>query len=616
MSTLTMQDIANLAKVSRPAVTQWRNRPRVHGESIPFPAPVDTIGGVEHFRANEIVDWLARTGRGNGGADAALDAPAFAVPADIAIEDVVTLLAWHAMTGRESEGTSLSDRITAAVEVDVDDRILLREIRALDATPDLLAFTDQLVDASFGAEDALTRLERGRLGRARGARDVTPDGVATLRAVLDAALGHLDGDGVGLHAVGDAALALALCDSGWMLSTPGDDAGRAIRRRAAIREIDIDDDRRSHSVVVASLLGLDCGPALDVLDELVLDLSDGQIALIVGPGSVLADSLRGDAQSKRAGSIGVRNLVAALRLPRGLWREAHRQNIAVWICKGRSAPEMVHLGDIDRLADADLGDLTADIAGALAETARRSYRFTRRVLPADVAVASTVVPRGISAPVEHGTDSGDHIDRVHRATLRTSLPQEPLDVLVTPSRAGFILNRRSLGEMSERKELRVFRRSRIEVEHADPMGTVAVLPDAGIKLDPIDAERHYPRVVRTEVGDVVFVEKPTPRAWVDEEGGALVASPARILRLGASAVVGPNLIAAVINAIAPHGSEWRTWRIPIPNAQEAGRLEAALSAVADYEGGLRVRASAARELGAALIAGVATGALSIQSSDT
>ncbi|MBY6700954.1 hypothetical protein HQ309_00310 [Rhodococcus sp. BP-283] len=528
----------------------------------------------------------------------------------------MTLLAWRATTGLELQGTTLSDRIDAAVEVDGGDRFLLTEIRALDESLDLIEFTDQLMDASFGPADALARLEIGRLGRDRGVRDLSEDGIEAIRAIVDAAVAHRGGDKVRLLGKGDPSLALALCAMDGTLTTDGDEVGRAVRRRAAIRGIDVDDDRRAPAVCVASVLGLEEAPALDLLDEVVLDLSDGEIAVIVGSSRVLADGLRGAAREKRAGTIKVGTLVAALRLPRGLWREAHRQNVAVWVCRGGSKPKRVHLGDIDRMSDSDLGDLTADVAAALTETAHRSYRFTRHVSAADIVVSSVVVPRGISAVVERGVNANDQIDRVHRATLRTSVAQEALDVLVVPSRAGFVMNRRSLGEMEERKELRVLPRSRIDPGAAHPTGTVAVLPDWEIAFDPIDAERLYPRAERTEVGDVVFTETPAPRAWVDEMGGALVASPARILRLGPGAAVGPRLVAGVINAMAAQGSEWRSWRIPIPDVREAGRLEAALTEIARYEAALRERATAARDLGAALIEGVATGALSIESPDS
>ena len=75
---------------------------------------------------------------------------------------------------------------------------------------------------------------------------------------------------------------------------------------------------------------------------------------------------------------------------------------------------------------------------------------------------------------------------------------------------------------------------------------------------------------------MIFVEKPRPRAWVDTVGGAMVASPARIIRLRATAEFGPMVLATVINEMASAGSEWQTWNVPVMLRDEAEQLEAAL----------------------------------------
>ncbi len=131
------------------------------------------------------------------------------------------------------------------------------------------------------------------------------------------------------------------------------------------------------------------------------------------------------------------------------------------------------------------------------------------------------------------------------------------------------------------------------------------------RFDPVDAERRYPRSLRTNPGDVVFVEHPRPQAWVDVRGGSMVASPARILRLEATAEIGPRLLAAAINRLPAVPSEWQSWAVPVMAAVEAQRLEAALAEVDAFEGELRRRVSAAKDLTTALIDGVAAGALTL-----
>ncbi|KZS62218.1 hypothetical protein [Mycobacterium ostraviense] len=137
-----------------------------------------------------------------------------------------------------------------------------------------------------------------------------------------------------------------------------------------------------------------------------------------------------------------------------------------------------------------------------------------------------------------------------------------------------------------------------------------------ITLDPFYAARKYPRAVRTEPDDVIFIEKPRPRAWVDPVGGAMVACPARIIRLRDSAEIGPTVLATVINEMSSAGSEWKTWTVPAMRHDEAARLEEALTRADEFEREARRRADAARDLKTALIEGVAAGALTLDAYPT
>ena len=205
------------------------------------------VAGVAQYARSDVVDWLGRTGRGNN-LDFSDDAPALAVPDGAVLEDVVTLLCWHVVTGEELAGTTLEQRVRLAAERDPDDTLLLREIRDLRPSTAVLEYVDDLVEASFGASDALARVETGRLKRALAARDLTPEAVELLRCVTRACVGHLDHDGAALRTDG-MPLTLEVA-SGSDLYVAGDD--RAIRRRAAIRGIPVGDadcaDKR-HSLI-------------------------------------------------------------------------------------------------------------------------------------------------------------------------------------------------------------------------------------------------------------------------------------------------------------------------------------------------------------------------------
>jgi hypothetical protein len=144
---LTLQDVADLARVRRPVVSVWRRRRRARGEDAPFPVAVERAGGVERFDREEVVAWLERTGRGNN-PEHGLDAPALSVPDDVELDDVVTLLTWHVLTGEELTGSSQAAREEAAALVDPADALLLREIRRLRPSTAALRFVDDLVEAS------------------------------------------------------------------------------------------------------------------------------------------------------------------------------------------------------------------------------------------------------------------------------------------------------------------------------------------------------------------------------------------------------------------------------------------------------------------------------------
>lgn len=622
MGTMTMQDVADLASVSRQAVSMWRKRPVVRGVPMPFPAPREVIDGVEHFDHADIVEWLAKTGRGNKpSADADLDAPAVAVPDSLTLEDAVTLLCWHAVTLRSLVDTSAQERLSLAQRSDPDDSFMLRELRALRPTRAALAYIDALVDASFGPGDALNRLENGRLHRRRHDRGLTDEALAILGSIVDAAVTYLGTDDVVICGRGDPTPALAVSERVGRLAVGESDADRAAFRRAWIRGIGIADDSPRPEVIVVSVIGMDDHAALDLADLVTMDLAPDDVAVVIGRAGLLVDRLADKAlRDKRNATLRVGNAVAALRLPRGLWREAHRQNLGAWLCRGHVDRERVAVGDLERINDSELRDLHDDIAGALAGSGRRAYRFLHPLPAGQVRGAGAVVPRGVTPVRVRHTDARDYLGRVHAASLVTTRPVAILDVLTTESIVGIQFPRRSLGELADQEKIEVLRRSRISAEHASSAGTVRVLPEDEFRLDPLDAQRHYPAARRTRPGDVVFVEQPQPRAWVDTEGGALVAHPAYILRRLAPTTeeralnelyAGPYLIAAVINRCVGAAREWRMWNVPVLAPKEAAQLDAELARIVEYERELDRRRTAAADLAVALIDGIADGAVSL-----
>ena len=617
--TLNMKDVADLARVQRSTVSMWRRRPIAGGQLLPFPAPVGTTNGVEQFSRAEILNWLERSGRGNN-REHRLDAPALSSPSEMSLEDLVILLCLQVHTGQELTETTATERESAARESDPRDTFMLREVTAAKTTKDALRFIDDLVEASYGAGEALERLEKGRLGRAIGTRDLTSDAVDLVRTVAKACGTYIDPEGVALvHADGSTTLTLALAGDFAHLVMPGDDAEqRALRRRAAICGIETSLDAISPHVLIVSVVGREPDGALEAIDDIVVDLGEGDIAVVLGPASIMCDELRGDQERKRAQTLRPGSLVLALRLPRGMWREAHRQALGLWICVGRTSTSRPLVADLAAFTpqELDASDLAADVAGALAHDSARAFRYAR---PRDLQLilsARAVVPRGVRALQLGTTDVAPHLDRIHAATLVTAEAVPSFDILAAAAPGSMVLRRRSMGEMKDLQQVQIRRGSRIDPGHTNPVGSVAVLSAVGdteeIRLDPFDAPKLYPRAARTEPGDVVFVEKPRPIARVDDRGGSLVASPSRILRLSPTAGIGPHAAAAIINQLPDDANEWQAWSVPLLDAAAANQLEDALIAAADYEASVRSRLDAVHDLITAMIDGVAAGAVTLK----
>lgn len=619
--TLTLQDIADLARVRRSVVTMWRKRPTVRGERIPFPPPAHISNGVEHFDRNAIVDWLRRTGRGNN-AEVDLDAPALSAPNDVDLEDLVTLLCLASTTGAELAETTPDQRQELAETVDHGDGFLLSEVNAQAPSRPTLAYVDDLVEASFGPAEALERLENGRPGRANATRDLTTDAVDLVRHIVQSCALHLDTEGVALvhSGAGDSTrLTFNLATDFRHLVVSGDaPQHRALRRRAAIRGIPVTAEPSSPQVHVLSTVGLASAAVLDRIDDLLLELPPSDLAVILGPAAVLCDNLRGKEEQDRAQTLRPGSLAVALRLPRGLWREAHRQALGLWVCTGDSARQRPLVADLAAVTKAELNldDLTADVTAALAYAGSRAYGYLRlHNLTRILSSRFPIVPHGIRAPRLATRDATEHLRRINAATLVTSEPLSTFDILAEAAPGSMLLRRQSLGELRELKWVAVKRGSRIDPAHADRTGSVRVLSakEGGelFLLDPFDAAKLYPRAARTEPGDVVFAEHPRPAAVVDDVGGSLVASPSRLLRIEPDTGFGPHATAALINLLPNEAGEWRTWNVPIVDAEFVGPLEDAVIAAAEHEARLRHHLAATNELVSAMIDGVAAGAVKL-----
>ncbi|WP_054816422.1 hypothetical protein [Nocardia arizonensis] len=624
--TLTLRDIADLAQVKRSVVSMWRNRPAVRGEHIPFPRPVDEVGGIARFARADVVDYLERTGRGNN-AEHRVDAAAAGAPDGTPLEDLVTLLCLRQLTG-DLEQLSADECVAAAREFDPDDELLAGEVAALDNTRQARSFIDGLVASSYGGVDALVKLESSRAGRELAARDLDPAAVALLRTIVNTCRLELDPEGAQLVSAGDApSVVLALSDSDPDIEVHalGDaPAARALRRRMVIREQE-QASGCGPRVRLLSVVGENPPRALEEVDNVLIDLGHGEIAVVLGAAAALCDAIpRAGARSnnlegKRAETLRLGGLAVALKLPRGLWKEAHRQALGVWVYCGGAHIDLPVVADLGTVLPADLDHdaLAADLASAIgdhADRAARAYRYGRVVKLGDILAGHAVVPPGTTAVRVRAPEAVDDLHRIYAATLLTSAPDPGFDVVARAGAGSLEVRQRPLGELAERKLVRMRTGNKIDRSHHDPHGTVRVLSadgrTDGFVLDPLNAHSRYPRATRTEPGDVVFCEHP-PRALVDDTGGNLVLSPSRILRLSPDAGIGPRALAALINELPAHRADWKSWNVPRLGEDESARLEAVLARAAGYSARLRARQDAVGELCRALIEGIGAGTVSL-----
>ena len=606
---VTMSEIARLANVKRQAVTNWRSRPA----STPFPSPVKVVDGVERFDRDEVLDWLESTGRGRN-REARLDAPAVVTPENLDLARAVVLLTLRAKVAQDIGPLSAEQRIALAEQVDPADIYLLAEVRELAEDNHLAAYVDGLLSAAYGPSDAIARLYDTR--PAQGSRGLAPDLITLLQSMADACRTYLGPDGVAVELRLEPRARQVAAGFQSVDGTAGTD--RAMLRHLALDGLAVE-EAAGPRVRVVSVVGRDESEALDLADEAALELEDGQAAVVVGPATALCDRLVGDLYDARRKTLEMGALAAAFKLPRGLWREAHRQNLGLWILRGGAPATGVLVTDLSG-REVDPRELADDVLGALEQTGARAYRYGRVVPYNDVWTRDTVVLPGIGAALSTSTGASSVHDRVVEATLVTREQIAGLDVPVVGQSGTTRLVPRSLGELVDAGAIKIQSGSRISPEHLDPDGSVRVLsadPSAPQgRIDALVAADHYSHAARTELGDVVFTASPIPRAIVDEEGGSRIASPSRILRVDSlRAGIGPRALAAAINEMAT-SSEWRTWSVPnVPTAQ-IQPLEDALGGVLDHLAELRRHEEAATNIITNLIQGVAEGSVALSSSTT
>lgn len=671
---LSLSDVAALAGVRRPVVTTWRARSRGTGQ--PFPEPVGSVAGEERFDVERVVTWLEVTNRGNN-PFARADAAAFArLPvaasngdpdrvAELSFDQLCALLCLKVMTGEALAGRSAADLGRLARAADPGDELLLNEVLAIDDRAlHLAAHADQIADAAYSPEEALERLVAARLRRspsAEAAVALAPSVHDLVRALAQALFRELGADPVqyvdatpgGSDLV--ASMARAEATSGWsgppdvlQLVHPGTSV-RAVRRRLRVHgvrcstvEVDADGAFSAPGPVVhvarypsAAAPGLSTGQMLEHIDDIQLQMDDGQRAVVVAPAAVLCDRLadrRLDDQRDQLVRLG--RVRAVVRLPRGLVPRRSRQQLGLWVLGPAHADVGVdqRWTSVADLTDVPLepvaienlvGDLVAAMGGR-ASVRAHAFRYARlRSTTSLLAGRRALVVPSDAVRRPHGPPAAEQVLAVQtlRAALGGDVARDPLaDVHVAVGNDDGADAPVTLADAMAQRWVQALPGARVDASHlaggAVPVIGVEELTGAvghGVRgIDPLALAVSYPAVRYTEPGDVVFCTSPRPLAVVDEDGGSLVPYPARILRVQHPvAGIVPAVVAHEINELPALARAWRTWAV---RRLPPGQLDATVAALAavDHERRLtRGRATQLDDLARLIIDGVASRAFSL-----
>lgn len=620
---MTMRDIAGLAHVQRPVVTMWRRRSRVSAH--PFPAAHQHRDGQELFLRDEVVAWLEDTGRGNN-PDARADAAAHALLANhdrLAAEALSALLTLRHLLGSPLAGAAADpdDLLDLAEHHDPDDRYLFRELRRAADLTGLARSADELTEAAWNEATAHRRLVEAQLRPpSTGPAQVALTGQA--RRFLLALLGPLtrelgrpalmDPTGCAVDVLAETAAALELP----ALLMDGDSEAHRLTRRQLLlnglshRLIDRGDGDWSvagpvvHLAVLPSAAEPTSSPAeqLNLIDEIALQLDDRELVLCLAPALTLTDPLEGEALARRDQLLRDGYVRAIVRLPAGLRPAQAREPSGLWLLAAaeRTPPAerrtlVADLVDQTPEAEGLADDLLAAWQGAEGAR-RRAWAHLYPVPTRDLisASATLVPPRPARAPTL-AKSGADWVVNLREADAHGRLAGYRFDVIDgTPEIV-------TIAQAMERGWVRVVPGRRLNVDGL-PEGGVAVLgasplPGGGrrpfVTRSPSRAQESAPQgpgigVVRTvdrlallaqadvdltEPGDLVFTVRPRPMAFVDDEGGALVLSPARVLRVRPGAPLLSTAIAARINSATT--TAWRTWSLAtLSDADRAGLGEA------------------------------------------
>lgn len=644
---MTMRDIAALARVQRPVVSVWRRRSR--GTAHPFPAAQTSPSGQEVFRRDDVVTWLEETERGNNPAvraDAAVHALFDAASAEgqrRTAETLSALLTLRHLGGRPLAELDADGLIDLADALDPDDECLFTEVARADEPVALARLADELTEAAWSVEAAHDTLldQRFRTSWTPLVNAALAPAAHRLVAALAGALTRELGEGtrimdplgccVDLLAEGATALGAPV-----LVMRGAGPVHRLLRRQLLLAGVEVEPVDREDGdwtvtgpVVHLAVLpdpdrpGQTEAEHLDLLDEIAVGLDADQVAVVLGPAAVLSDVLTGAALARRDQLLREGRVRSIVRLPAGLRPSRAREHLALWLLAAPDdagpAERRTGVADLSdqRLSVAVTSGLTDDLLASWQGregARRRAWAYLVPVPTAELtARTGSLVPRRRVRAELSGRAGAD---------WAVSLAAADTDGLL----AGYRLD-----VVDQRPE-------RLSVEQAVARGWVRVLPGHRLRLDglppgnlavigpddlgdpgrpPVRVDRlalHARADVRlTEPGDIVFTTQGGPRAVLDPDGGGVVVSPARVLRVMPGAPLVPAAILARINRAT--STAWRSWPLAVVPHDGAPGLAAALADLAAERRRLADQLARLDALTADLTTAVESGRIAISPAD-
>ncbi len=584
VQTISMQGIADLARVKRPVVSMWRTR--FAPSESPFPSPLQEAPLL--FDAAKVAQWLQETGHGNNAHpvdEFALHSSAMQLLAQN-LDDASALLLLQELSGELLQEVDPVDAVVALEAHQVDS--VLDPSAAMKALGDdkLCAAVDELAEAAFSGSQVLDRLVEkfAKPGGPWADEALTSAGVELLGRVI-AELQRIEprtiapaGPG-GLVAISELPRHAGETDC-WTFEyrSAESPAARAAWRRLAAHGLCVEGHDRSADakpspsgvLYVMQWQDVSAGPQFfDRVEDMLIDMGDRDILVVIGPANLMTDR-QGDGRRRKL-LIPSESYVAPLRyvarLPNGLSKFGGRRRLALWVF-GRATSSWTVAGSHSdsRIDVAALTAIAADVAAAISDS---------RDLHAHAFHSSSVLESSyllrqpeLVAPSASGTpNNGD--EQLARVWELDQGFLDDVELSAAPAQQAQISLARATRELG--RDMAGARLPGDILGSPEPGWAIVIGPDEvrdpaliGRRgIDRLTLEVQAPRAQLTQPGDVIYVATGGPAAVVDQHGGHVVMAPARIFRCRDAETDDRQLVPAVVAAdiAAQRGSDRSTWRL-------------------------------------------------------